>query len=70
MLKNMKEIFGKFKFEISPVGVKFLNIKPQGLNQLGKIMDFCEMLKEAQNGNCFYVMKDISPVLVRSFLAL
>lgn len=58
MEKNVKEVFGRFNFEITPVGIKFLNVKPQELNPLMKIMDFCEMLKEAQNGNSFYVTKD------------
>lgn len=58
MMNKLKDLFGRFKFEISPVGVKFLNVKPSELNQIDKIMDFCEMLKEAQNGNNFYVTKD------------
>jgi uncharacterized protein (DUF169 family) len=51
-------IFNKFKFERQPVGVKFLRTKPAGMKRLDKILDFCEMLVEAQNGNAFYVTKE------------
>jgi uncharacterized protein (DUF169 family) len=50
-------IFNKFEFERKPVGVKFLRIKPHGMKRLDKILDFCEMLVEAQNGNTFYATK-------------
>jgi uncharacterized protein (DUF169 family) len=51
-------IFNKFDFEKKPVGVKFLPNKPDGLERLDKILDFCEMLPEAQEGNAFYVTKE------------
>jgi uncharacterized protein (DUF169 family) len=51
-------IFNKFDFERKPVGVKFLPNKPDGLERLDKILDFCEMLPEAQKGNAFYVTKE------------
>ena len=51
-------IFNKFRFERKPVGVKFLPTKPEGIKKLDKILDFCEMLVEAQEGNAFYVSKD------------
>jgi len=50
-------IFKKFKFERKPVGVKFFRTRPHGMKRLDKILDFCEMLVEAQNGNSFYVSK-------------
>jgi uncharacterized protein (DUF169 family) len=50
-------IFGKFRFERKPVGVKFSRTKPKGMKRLDKILDFCEMLVEAQNGGTFYVTK-------------
>jgi uncharacterized protein (DUF169 family) len=50
-------IFNKFKFERKPVGVRFLPTKPDGIKRLDKILDFCEMLVEAQNGSTFYVTK-------------
>jgi uncharacterized protein (DUF169 family) len=50
-------IFGRFKFERQPVGVRFSRTKPAGMKRLGKILDFCEMLVEAQNGNAFCVTK-------------
>jgi uncharacterized protein (DUF169 family) len=61
-------IFNKFDFEIKPVGVKFLPNKPDGLEKLGKILDFCEMLAEAQKGDAFYVTKEnftcVGPLLL------
>lgn len=51
-------IFNKFNFERPPVGVKFLPNKPDGIKRLDKILDFCEMLPEAQEGNVFYVTKE------------
>jgi uncharacterized protein (DUF169 family) len=61
-------ILKKFDFERKPVGMKFLSIRPKGLKKPGKIMDFCEMLVEAQQGNAFYVTKEdftcIGPLLL------
>jgi uncharacterized protein (DUF169 family) len=51
-------IFSKFNFDRPPVGVKFLPNKPKGLKKLDKILDFCEMLPEAQEGKAFYVTKE------------
>lgn len=51
-------IFNKFKFEKQPVGVKFSSTRPNGISKLDKILDFCEMLVEAQNGSTFYVSKE------------
>jgi uncharacterized protein (DUF169 family) len=61
-------IFSKFNFEKPPVGVKFLPTKPDGIKRLNKILDFCEMLVEAQNGSPFYATKEdftcIGPLLL------
>jgi uncharacterized protein (DUF169 family) len=61
-------ILDKFKFERKPVGVKFLSTRPRGLKKPDKLLDFCEMLVEAQQGNAFYVSKDdftcIGPLLL------
>ena len=61
-------ILKKFDFERPPVGVKFLSDKPQGLKKLDKVMDLCEMLVEAQQGEAFYVTRDefscIGPLLL------
>jgi len=51
-------VLEKFDFERPPVGVKFLNTRPKELERPGKIMDFCEMLVEAQQGNSFYVTRE------------
>ena len=50
-------ILNKFKFERKPVGVKFSPTKPHGIKRLDRILDFCEMLVEAQNGKSFYASK-------------
>ena len=47
--------FDKFQLERKPVGVKFMITKPEGIKRLEKELNFCEMLKEAQEGNAFYV---------------
>ncbi len=61
-------VLEKFDFEKPPVGVKFHPFKPQGLERPGRLLDFCEMLVEAQNGNAFYATKDdftcIGPMLL------
>jgi uncharacterized protein (DUF169 family) len=51
-------VFEKFKFEKSPVGVKFLTTRPKGLKRPDRQYDFCEMLVQAQQGKAFYVTKD------------
>jgi uncharacterized protein (DUF169 family) len=61
-------VFNKFDFERKPVGIKFLSNKPEGIEQLDKILDFCEMLPEAQEGNAFYATKEnftcVGPLLL------
>jgi uncharacterized protein (DUF169 family) len=73
-------VLDKFNFERKPVGVKYMITKPAGIKRLEKELNFCEMLKEAQEGNAFYVgpedwvcvgveqmilgMKDPEPLLV------
>jgi uncharacterized protein (DUF169 family) len=74
----------KFKFERKPVGVKFVIQRPKDIKHLEKELNMCEMLKEAQEGNSFYVgpddwvcvgieqvilgMKDADPVLISGML--
>ncbi|OGN99438.1 MAG: hypothetical protein A2Y58_05070 [Chloroflexi bacterium RBG_13_51_52] len=73
-------VLDKFNFERKPVGVKYMITRPEGIKRLEKELNFCEMLKEAQEGNVFYVgpedwvcvgveqmilgMKDAEPLLV------
>jgi len=57
-IREDMSIFNKFDFERKPVGVKFLPSKPEGIKSLDKILDFCEMLPEAQEGDAFYVTKE------------
>ena len=61
-------IFNKFDFERKPIGVKFLPARPDGIEKLDKILDFCEMLVEAQEGSPFYATKEeftcIGPLLL------
>jgi len=73
-------VLDKFNFERKPVGVKFMVTKPKGIKRLGKELNMCEMIKEAQEGGAFYVgeedlvcvgveqmimgMKDPEPLLV------
>jgi uncharacterized protein (DUF169 family) len=48
-------IFNKFNFERKPVGVKYSLEKPKGIGQTTKSLALCEMFKEAQTGQPFYV---------------
>lgn len=48
-------IFDKFKFERKPVGVKYSMSKPAGIKQTSKSLALCELFKEAQTGQPFYV---------------
>ncbi len=51
-------IFEKFKFEYPPVGVKYSLEKPRGIKPLNKNIALCELFKEAQTGEPFYVTKE------------
>lgn len=57
-MENVKQVFERLHFEIEPVAIKYLNFKPDKALRLDKVMDFCEMLKEAQGGKTFYVDSD------------
>ncbi|MDD5338697.1 MAG: DUF169 domain-containing protein [Dehalococcoidales bacterium] len=48
-------VLDRFNFERKPVGVLFTSIRPKGIKRIAKELNFCEMLKEAQAGNSFYV---------------
>ena len=78
--KRDYSVLDKFRFERKPVGVKFTITRPEGIKHLEKELNFCEMLKEAQENGAFYVdpddwvcvgveqmilgMKDPEPILV------
>jgi uncharacterized protein (DUF169 family) len=52
-------IYNRFEFEKPPVGVKFLRNKPEGIEQIDKILSFCEMIKEAHQREApFYFSKE------------
>ncbi len=57
-IKEELSIFEKFGFERPPVGIKYSKKKPEGITKLEKILDFCEMLKEAQEDDAFYATKE------------
>lgn len=58
-LKTDLSIYHKFNFEKPPVGVNYLVKKPEGIEQLDKILPLCEMNKEAQErGTPFYIRKE------------
>jgi uncharacterized protein (DUF169 family) len=68
LIREDMSIFDKFDFDRKPVGAKFLFTKPDGIERSNKILDFCEMLVEAQNGGPFYVTKEnftcVGPLLL------
>jgi len=84
MAKKLRDysIFNRFNFERKPVGVKFLITKPEGIKRRGKGLNFCEMFKEAQTSEPFYVgeedfeciepmllgMKDPEPMFVSGYV--
>jgi len=47
-------LLDKFRFDVQPVGVKFLAERPEALDKLAENMAFCEMLKVAMEGLSFY----------------
>jgi uncharacterized protein (DUF169 family) len=61
-------IFDRFNFERKPVGVKFLPLKPEGIERTKKSLNFCEMFKEAQTSRPFYVQREdfhcVEPILL------
>ena len=61
-------IFSKFKFEREPIGVKFLLMKPDGIEKLDKNLALCEMIREAQEASPFYATKEdfecVGPLLL------
>ena len=58
LAKKNLAILGKFKFEVQPVGIKFLTKRPDMVGRIRESMAFCEMLKRAQEGHAFYAGKE------------
>jgi uncharacterized protein (DUF169 family) len=70
-LESDLSIYQKFDFKYPPVGVKFLEHKPKGIERLDKKLSFCEMLKEAQQrGTPFYFDKDNESCLGSAVLGM
>jgi uncharacterized protein (DUF169 family) len=51
-------IFDKFNFERKPVGVKYSMGKPKGIKPTDKLMALCELIREAQTSEPFYLTTD------------
>jgi len=60
--------FEKLNLERKPVGVKFLALKPDGIQKIKEKRAFCEMFKEAQEADPFYVQEEdficVEPMLL------
>jgi uncharacterized protein (DUF169 family) len=70
-LKTDLSIYKKFNFQHSPVGVKYLYNRPEGIEQLDNSMPVCEMIKEAQQrGTPFYITKDNENCIGKSALGM
>ena len=54
LTKEDFSILDDFRFEIQPVGLKYLTKPPDGIKALEERMTLCEMLKRAQTGEVFY----------------
>jgi uncharacterized protein (DUF169 family) len=58
-LQTDLSVYKKFDFERPPVGVKFLPVRPEGIEQLDTTMALCEMINEAQQRKtAFYIDRD------------
>jgi uncharacterized protein (DUF169 family) len=61
-------VLKKFSFERKPVGIKFVPTRPDGIGRLGKALNMCEMAKEAQTSEPFYVQREdfhcVEPMLL------
>ena len=57
LTKEYVAILDKFEFDVQPVGVKFLTKRPDSIERLDENMALCEMLKKAQEGNAFLLIK-------------
>ena len=51
-------IFDRFQFERKPVGVSYSLKKPEGIVRLDKNLALCELFKEAQTRESFYVTEE------------
>jgi uncharacterized protein (DUF169 family) len=70
-LKQDLSIFNELKFEKPPVGVKFLPGRPEGIEQIDKVLSFCEMIKEAHHGGApFYFGKENENCVGRTVLGM
>jgi uncharacterized protein (DUF169 family) len=56
--KRDYSVLDKFELERKPVGVKFTIERPEGIKHIDKELNMCEMLKEAQENDSFYVAPD------------
>ncbi len=58
----------KLNLERKPVGVKFLPTRPEGIERIKEKRAFCEMFKEAQETDPFYVQEEdficVEPMLL------
>jgi len=54
-MEGVRKVFESFNFDIEPIAMKYLTFKPERAPRLDKVIDFCEMLKEAQDGRRFFV---------------
>jgi uncharacterized protein (DUF169 family) len=70
-LQTDLSVYGKFKFERSPVGVNYFYHKPEGIEKLNKQLGLCEMVKEAQQrGTPFYITREEENCVGKTFLGM
>ena len=58
MLENTKQQFRKLGLSIPAVAIKYLPVKPEGVDHCRKKMALCQFVKEAQEGKTFYIDAD------------
>ena len=55
-IQQSLSVFNKFNFEKTPIAIKFLFDKPEGIKRLDKNLALCEILREAQEKKSpFYI---------------
>lgn len=53
-----KELFAKLQLDYEPIALKYMAVRPEGVEQSKDHFAFCEYVREAQKGKTFYISKE------------
>ena len=53
-----KALFAKLELDYEPVALKYMAVRPEGIEQSKEHFAFCEYVREAQKGKTFYISKE------------